>query len=609
MRAQVVLALVTVASTVAAAPARMGTDLVTDGYARAVAFSPDGSRLYTASWSQVIAWDARTMRPLAVLGPCSDATAVEVFGDGKRLMVADATSLRVLDVMKGGEVWKLPLEHHAQAGSARLSPDDKTIALPKKIADQPAVLVDAATGTLRQSLDLTATAVAFSPDGRRLALVGDRSKVVIVDVASGSEVSSFDTKQTSLEAIAWVGSTIAVGGVGGEVVTWSVSGHKQRQFSGSGWVVALAFSRDGKRLAGLQQGSGARVWDVATGKVVFEHDANTQGSQVAFSPDGRRFAWSDEGQEARRHEPRSVELATGALSPSLERHDGVVMALAFTADDQRLISGSDDATARIWNVADGAALARMPSAASDGATSNVAMVALAPDGTIATGSRDSTIRLWSSDGKHLVRSFKLVADPSKAPWIPALAFTPDGRQLVILPASGDLEVRAPATGELVRKLAVGSTADRKGLAVSADGRTVFATIGQSVIAWELATGKRTLTVADAVSGFLARIAVSPDGKTIATPVDAGLALRGLDGKVVKTIASEEPIHAFAWSPDGKDIAVASESKTRIVTVATGRERALPIDNVWSIAYSHDGKLVATGARDGVLLVWPAGVTK
>jgi WD40 repeat protein len=81
---------------------------------------------------------------------------------------------------------------------------------------------------------------------------------------------------------------------------------------------------------------------------------------------------------------------TGALLLTLEGHDGEVSCCAFSPDGTRIVTGSTDKTARLWDAATGALLKTL-----EGHTHVIYSCAFSPDGErIATASRDTTARLW-----------------------------------------------------------------------------------------------------------------------------------------------------------------------------------------------------------------------
>lgn len=121
---------------------------------------------------------------------------------------------------------------------------------------------------------------------------------------------------------------------------------------------------------------------------------------------------------------RGIRTPTEAVKDeereSFAGHTGYVTAVAFTPDDKIVISGSQDHTARLWDVATGRALVTL-----SGHTDAIVTLALSPDGKIlATGSHDHTVRLWdmpSGQERTTLRGHTNV--------VQAVAYAPDGKTI------------------------------------------------------------------------------------------------------------------------------------------------------------------------------------
>ncbi len=191
-------------------------------------------------------------------------------------------------------------------------------------------------------------------------------------------------------------------------------------------VRAMAFSRDGKRLAaagGLPARKGeVKIWDLGTGLQTARATGSIAGHAdciyaVAFSPDGATLATA--GYD------RLVKLwdaATAKEIRTLRDHIDAVYALSFTPDGKRLVSGSADRSVKIWDVATGARLYTL-----SGPADGVNTIALSPDGArVAAGGLDKTIRVWRLGDKQGALENSLIAHEDA---IVKLAWSPDGQYL------------------------------------------------------------------------------------------------------------------------------------------------------------------------------------
>jgi cytochrome c len=146
---------------------------------------------------------------------------------------------------------------------------------------------------------------------------------------------------------------------------------------------------------------------------------------VAFSPDGARLLSGSYDATL-----RLWRVADGALLATLRGHEFGVTSVAFTPDGRRAVSASVDETVRIWDLERGAQLAALV-----GHEGPVFGVAVSADGRFAaSGGIDRTVIVWELESGTFLRA---LYGHDKPVW--SLAFTPDGERL--LSAGADEVVR------------------------------------------------------------------------------------------------------------------------------------------------------------------------
>ena len=192
-------------------------------------------------------------------------------------------------------------------------------------------------------------AVAFSPDGRRLASAGEDGTVRLWDPATGAGLATLTSHDGEVSSVAFSpdGRRLASAGRDRTVRLWDpVTGAGLATLTGhTGWVQAVAFSPDGRRLASAGRDDMVRLWDPVTGAGQATLTGHTEWVQaVAFSPDGRQLASAGDDGTVRLWDP-----VTGAGQATLTGHHGEVYAVAFSPDGRRLASAGQDWTVRLWD--------------------------------------------------------------------------------------------------------------------------------------------------------------------------------------------------------------------------------------------------------------------
>jgi WD40 repeat protein len=251
-----------------------------------------------------------------------------------------------------------------------------------------------------------------------------------------------------------------------------------------------------------------------------------------------------------------------------------------------------------------------------GHTGSVAGIAFSPDGQrIASGSWDDTVKVWDVTlGKEL-----LTFDGHRE-MVSCVAFTPDGKR--IASGAGQTIQIWDATSGAVSLTLRGQPVDT--LAFSPDGKRIAASAGFGDVpikVWDAATGQVVLTLPDCSDS----VVFSPDGKRIAsvwtpeavryrddvTSDEHGVEIwDAANGKKLLVLKGHrEGVSSIAYSPDGKQIASASGDRTVKVWNATTGKLLLTFrghtDSVGRVAFSPDGKRIASGGEDKTVKVWDA----
>jgi eukaryotic-like serine/threonine-protein kinase len=293
---------------------------------------------------------------------------------------------------------------------------------------------------------------------------------------------------------------------------------------------------------------------------------------------------------------------------ALRGHSAWVSSVAFSPDGHRIVTGSGDQTAKVWDVASGKELFTFR-----GHSAPVVSVAFSPDGQwIATGSRDQTAKVWEANtGKELVTL------KGHSTWIWSVAFSPDGQQIVTGSYDRTAKVWETTTGKELFTLK-GHDAEISSVAFSPpDGQRIITGSGdQTAKVWDAANGKELFTL-KGHSDWVSSVAFSSDGQRIITGSGDQTAKvwDAASGRELLTLKGHSSgINSVAFSPDGQRIATGSRDQTtKIWEASTGKELFTLKGHdaeISSVAFSPpDGQRIVTGSVDQTAKVWEATTDK
>jgi len=208
--------------------------------------------------------------------------------------------------------------------------------------------------------DTPVEAVAFDPDGRRLATTDREGTVAIWDVASHELLRAWRTGDSRVRAIAFSpdGARIACGNLDGELQVWDAAdGSRVQAWSAHrGLILAVAFSPDGRRVASAGTDWRMKLWELGRSDPIGERQHHEWVNAVAFSPDGQHIATGSADL--------SIRIGRPTAPPEVEicgAHAHWVNAVAFLDHGRVVVSGGNDGAIRFWDTRTGQELAALSS--------------------------------------------------------------------------------------------------------------------------------------------------------------------------------------------------------------------------------------------------------
>jgi WD40 repeat protein len=507
--------------------------------------------------------------------------------DGKRLASIESderprTIMRLWDPARGRMLrqWRGP------DGADRLlySPDGKILAV-STATDRSAVsLWDAATGKELRSLfrlQGQLTALAFAPDGKRLAVALSNEALVIYDVATGKEIKRLPAPQQGIVAAAFApdGKTLATGGRGHIIRRWDTVAWKELSAPDGhqGEIRSLFITSDAKRLVTVAVDGTARTWEVASGRAL------------------NRLRFAD------------TSTAPPVLNGAAITPDGKALAVALTW--MNLSNNRPPQSAiRVWDLASGKLLHKH-----EPTEFQLIALAAAPGGKMfASASGSSVFHVWDFTSGKQVRQFQSerAENPFGSPYNGAtgLAFSPSGKLLATCELDADQVDVVPADGveqvTNIRLWEVASGKERR--------RFVFREEPSVVEQLSIRLGIGTEVTEEVIGDFNSGgrpLVFAPDGRTIAVAHGQTIHLCDLaSGKEVRRFGGfGVQARTLAFSLDGRLLAAGtSDGAVQFWDVATGTVRGRCPGHrnaVTALAFAADGKALVSGGADTTALVW------
>lgn len=271
-------------------------------------------------------------------------------------------------------------------------------------------------------------------------------------------------------------------------------------------------------------------------------------------------------------------------------HAAWLRAVAFSGDGKTLATGGDDGKVMLWDVGLG-----RPVATLTGHAKRVDDIAFGPDGhTVASAGADGTVIVWDLDRR--TERFRLIGHTGA---VQAVAFSPDGRTLATGGADGTIGLWSAGNGARTAVL-TGHTRSVDDVAFSPDGRTLAsASPDLSVRLWDVTRHAAPATLSGH-TGEVRTVAFSPDGTTLASAGhDYQVILWDVRTRQARAhlTGHTDNIYSVAFHPRLPLLASADEDGRMILWDTTRVPPAGDTGPVNAVAYSPDGKTLATGGED------------
>lgn len=461
--------------------------------------------------------------------------------------------------------------HRGGANAVAVSPDGTKVAT---VGDDGTVALWSA-GDLRELArwrvdDGGVLSVAWDREGARLVTGTAKGQVIVWDAATHAETARLKLgERDAVRAVAWepadaTTARVAIGSLGSGILLWQPA-NTAAEILGTAphGTSSLAWSADGRRLAAglLDTGNATAVFNVATKQRVFSRNAPAGSDIYAVAFDKK----SGQLAVGAKHLILAVyDLASQAPVFSRPIHRGFVTAVTWHPDGHLLASGGYDGTIRLTDL-------RKPDQPPAVLTGNIGKVQglawatipapeleQAPARVLYSTSSDGALCAWLGD-----RVGGQTFATEMTNWVAKSRWNPEGTLLAVVSYGNEVRLYDPSRGTLTRTLRAGV-------------------------------------------GNLFDVAWSPDGRWLAAASRGSGSVRIFDvksGEETAVLKQLKPTR-LSWSPDSRHLAVGgSPAETRVWEIAEKKLVVTIPRASGDLSWHPDGGRLALGGRDGSVEIW------
>jgi WD40 repeat protein/uncharacterized caspase-like protein len=554
-----------------------------------IAFSADGKKLVTVS-DAIKVWDVVSWRELKTLDT-SSLTASGLTGgqggmalspDGNQLARAESggkNEIQFLDLTTGREARSVSLPHD-QIDSLELCFAGDGHLIAAGIVEKKFKVWDVTTKATERDLAPTTqnySLIKFSRDGRLVAL-SEGYTIKLWDLAAGRQLPTLNIPNIGL--FTQIGGVFigfsddskkaATGGFGTQTLLWETETGKQLlpMTGRSNMAYAVAFSADGTQLSA----GGRTRWDLRTGRGLRVTPAPSDKLFGIPGPDGKLIAMFAPNNNA----ITILETTTGRQLQTLTRAatSGGVERVTFSPDGHLL------------------AARYMEDPASQGRKT-------------VGGVPYSQVKIWDVTSGREVQTLTLANVPNE------VSFTSDGRGLITVTSPGEVVLWDIASGNRLRSFAATTTGNPNPMGNPGSFPNLRPGSMPSMPNMADMSAMMTNMLGTMTAGTMGKsvtsVAFSPDGQTLATGgvesksnFDMAAMMAAASQKGSKNKKPQDPQDFL------KDIKVETTGQVLLFDVATGSEVGAIKGHgkgVTNVAFSHDGKLLASSSTDNTIKIW------